>query len=80
MAGLQNLSGTYWFMHQFVVRRPVACSITGRTGNSEEFKGEIGIHHYSGSEQVRYTAGRDGLLDKFEKIGGVVLANAVDHV
>ena len=29
-----------------------------------------------GSEQVRFTAERDGLLDKFEKIGGVVLANA----
>jgi aconitate hydratase len=29
-----------------------------------------------GSEQVRYTAERDGLLDKFEKIGGIVLANA----
>lgn len=29
-----------------------------------------------GSEQVRYTAERDGLLDKFTKIGGVVLANA----
>jgi aconitate hydratase len=29
-----------------------------------------------GSEQVRYTAERDGLLDKFKKIGGVVLANA----
>jgi aconitate hydratase len=29
-----------------------------------------------GSEQVRYTAERDGLLGKFEKIGGVVLANA----
>jgi aconitate hydratase len=29
-----------------------------------------------GSEQVRYTAERDGLLSKFEKIGGVVLANA----
>mgnify|MGYP006290548903 CR=1 FL=1 len=29
-----------------------------------------------GSEQVRYTAERDGLLDIFEKIGGVVLANA----
>ena len=29
-----------------------------------------------GSEQVRYTAERDGLLDRFEKIGGVVLANA----
>ncbi len=29
-----------------------------------------------GSEQVRYTVERDGLLDDFEKIGGVVLANA----
>jgi aconitate hydratase len=29
-----------------------------------------------GSEQVRFTAERDGLLKKFEKIGGVVMANA----
>lgn len=29
-----------------------------------------------GSEQVRYTAERDGLLDIFGQIGGVVLANA----
>jgi len=29
-----------------------------------------------GSEQVRYTAERDGFLGDFEKIGGVVLANA----
>jgi aconitate hydratase len=29
-----------------------------------------------GSEQVRYTAERDGLLQEFEKIGGLVLANA----
>ncbi len=29
-----------------------------------------------GSEQVRFTAERDGLLEKFERIGGVVLANA----
>ncbi len=29
-----------------------------------------------GSEQVRYTAQRDGLLDIFDEIGGVVLANA----
>ncbi|MEM6345768.1 MAG: aconitate hydratase [Bacteroidota bacterium] len=29
-----------------------------------------------GSEQVRYTVERDGLLDAFEHIGGVVLANA----
>jgi len=29
-----------------------------------------------GSEQVRYTVERDGLLKEFEEIGGVVLANA----
>jgi len=29
-----------------------------------------------GSEQVRYTIERDGLMEVFEKIGGVVLANA----
>ena len=29
-----------------------------------------------GSEQVRYTAERDGLLEIFEKLGGTVLANA----
>lgn len=29
-----------------------------------------------GSEQIRYTANRDGLLETFEKIGGVTLANA----
>lgn len=29
-----------------------------------------------GSEQVRFTAARDGLLDKFDAMGGVVLANA----
>ena len=29
-----------------------------------------------GSEQVRYTVESDGFLDIFEKIGGVVLANA----
>ncbi|MCF8225207.1 MAG: aconitate hydratase [Bacteroidales bacterium] len=29
-----------------------------------------------GSEMVRYTIARDGLLDAFEKIGGIVLANA----
>lgn len=29
-----------------------------------------------GSEMVRYTAERDGILNDFEKIGGVILANA----
>lgn len=29
-----------------------------------------------GSEQIRYTAGRDGLLGDFEQIGAVIMANA----
>jgi aconitate hydratase len=29
-----------------------------------------------GSEQIRFTVERDGILDEFEKIGGLVLANA----
>ena len=29
-----------------------------------------------GSEQIRYTSDRDGLLDVFDEIGGVVMANA----
>jgi aconitate hydratase len=29
-----------------------------------------------GSEQIRFTVDRDGILDEFEKIGGLVLANA----
>ena len=29
-----------------------------------------------GSEQVRYTAGRDGIIADFEAIGGVIMANA----
>ncbi len=29
-----------------------------------------------GSEQVRYTAARDGILGEFESVGGVVMANA----
>ncbi|MEI8005149.1 MAG: aconitate hydratase [Bacteroidota bacterium] len=29
-----------------------------------------------GSEQIRYTAERDGLLDSFDEIGGVIMANA----
>ncbi len=34
------------------------------------------IYITPGSEQVRYTMERDGLIEVFEKIGGVILANA----
>ena len=37
-------------------------------------KGKIYIT--PGSEQVRYTMERDGLIEVFEKIGGIILANA----
>ncbi|NLO52337.1 MAG: aconitate hydratase [Bacteroidales bacterium] len=42
--------------------------------NDLEVKSEYTVT--PGSEQVRYTVERDGYLDIFEKIGGVVLANA----
>lgn len=42
--------------------------------NNLEVKAEYTVT--PGSEQVRYTVERDGYLDVFDKIGGVVLANA----
>lgn len=42
--------------------------------NNLEVKAEFTVT--PGSEQVRYTVERDGYLDVFSKIGGVVLANA----
>ena len=39
-----------------------------------KFKSEFTVT--PGSEQIRYTVERDGILDAFEKIDGVVLANA----
>lgn len=44
------------------------------TDKNLEVKAEFQIT--PGSEQVRYTVARDGLVDIFEKIGGIVLANA----
>ncbi len=44
------------------------------TTNGLQAKSEFTIT--PGSEQVRYTVARDGYLDIFEKMGGVVLANA----
>jgi aconitate hydratase len=52
-----------------------AASIAAQAINKKlEFKSAFTVT--PGSEQVRFTAERDGLLDKFKKIGGVVLANA----
>lgn len=53
-----------------------------RSASLAEFASQHGLKAKSeftvtpGSEQVRYTAERDGILDKFEAFGGVVLANA----
>ncbi len=44
------------------------------TSNGLKAKSEFTIT--PGSEQVRYTVARDGYLDIFEKMGGIVLANA----
>lgn len=52
-----------------------AASVAQQAINKDlEVKSEFTVT--PGSEQVRYTAERDGLLSQFEKIGGVVLANA----
>jgi aconitate hydratase len=52
-----------------------AASVASQAGEKNlEVKAEFTIT--PGSEQVRYTAERDGLLSEFDKIGGVVLANA----
>lgn len=34
------------------------------------------IYYYTRSEMIRYTIERDGFIDMFRQIGGVVLANA----
>jgi aconitate hydratase len=52
-----------------------AASIAKQAANKKlKAKSEFTIT--PGSEQVRFTVERDGILDDFEKIGGVVLANA----
>lgn len=52
-----------------------AASIASQaTNNGIKAKSEFTIT--PGSEQVRFTVDRDGYLDIFEKMGGVVLANA----
>ncbi|HXP51450.1 MAG TPA: aconitase family protein, partial [Bacteroidia bacterium] len=54
----------------------------GRASSLAKYASEHGLKAKSeytvtpGSEQVRYTVDRDGYLQWFEKIGGVVLANA----
>ncbi len=47
-----------------------------RQALDKKLKVKSGYTVTPGSEQVRYTAERDGYLDVFEKIGGMVLANA----
>ena len=47
-----------------------------RLANENNLKAKTEFTITPGSEQVRYTAERDGLLQEFEKIGGMVLANA----
>ena len=43
---------------------------------SKSLKVKSGFTITPGSEMVRFTAERDGLLDTFDRMGGVVLANA----
>jgi aconitate hydratase len=52
-----------------------AASIAGQA-SAKNIKAKAEFTITPGSEMVRFTAERDGILDTFEKIGGVVLANA----
>ena len=47
-----------------------------KQASDNNFKAKAEFTITPGSEQVRYTVERDGYLDTFEKMGGVVLANA----
>ncbi|MFK7971405.1 MAG: aconitate hydratase [Bacteroidia bacterium] len=47
-----------------------------RQATAKKLKAKAEFTITPGSEQVRYTVERDGLLDAFEDMGGVVLANA----
>lgn len=47
-----------------------------RQASEKKLKAKAEFTITPGSEQVRFTVERDGLLDAFEKIGGQVLANA----
>ncbi|TDB67042.1 aconitate hydratase [Arundinibacter roseus] len=52
-----------------------AASVAGQA-SLKNIKAKAEFTITPGSEMVRFTAERDGILDTFEKIGGVVLANA----
>lgn len=47
-----------------------------RQALEKNLKPKARLYITPGSEQIRYTMERDGLVEVFEKIGGVVLANA----
>ena len=47
-----------------------------RQATSKKLKAKTEFTITPGSEQVRYTTERDGLLQEFEKMGGMLLANA----
>jgi aconitate hydratase len=52
-----------------------AASVARQAGE-KNLKVKAGFIITPGSEQIRYTCERDGLLDDFNSIGGVVMANA----
>ncbi len=52
------------------------CASIARQAKEKKLKAKTEFIITPGSEQVRYTIERDGILDDFESIGGVVLANA----
>lgn len=47
-----------------------------KQAKAKGLKSQVEFYITPGSEQVRYTIERDGLIDNFDSIGGTVLANA----
>jgi len=63
-------------VYQFFVRRHDACCFYCEKAKADGLKVQAQFIINPGSEQVRYTAERDGVLSEFESVGAVVMANA----
>jgi len=60
--------------------RSFKAASVARQAKSKKLNVKSGFIITPGSEQIRYTAERDGLLDAFAEIGGVIMANACGPV
>ncbi len=73
---LKSRMGTDWLLYQFLLRRFITCGEYRPTGCRQKISDQSGLWDQPGSEQVRYTAERDGLLDIFENLNAKIFTNA----